>query len=92
MMSQCHSSTKNTECTLNACKRKAGNDMTSHTQMEYTDTQMSTINPHIAKAYRTNIHYGSRYAVTSVGDAMKKAEECYLKDLYVQVGLEKDRF
>ena len=52
---------------------------------------MSAINPHIAKALRTNIHYGSRYAATSVGDAMKKAEECYLKDLYVRAGLEKDR-
>ena len=52
---------------------------------------MSTINPHIAKALRTNIHYGSRYTATSVGDAMKKAEECYLKDLYARAGLEKDR-
>ena len=60
-------------------ERKAVNDMTSHTQMEL---YMSAINPHIAKALRTNIHYGSRYATTSVGDAMKKAEECYLKVLY----------
>ena len=52
---------------------------------------MSAINPHIAKALRTNINYGSRYATTSVGDVIKKAEECYLKDLYVQPGLEKDR-
>ena len=52
---------------------------------------MSTINPHIAKAFRTNIHYGSRYATTSVGDVKKKAEECYLKDLYTRAGLEKDR-
>ena len=64
------------------------NEMISHTQMEL---YMSAINPHIAKALRTNIHYGSRYAATSVGDAMKKAEECYLKDLYAQAGLEKDR-
>ena len=69
-------------------ERKAVNDMMSHTQMEL---YMSTINPHIAKALRTNIHYGSRYATTSVGDAMKKAEECYLKDLYAWAGLEKDR-
>ena len=69
-------------------ERKAVNDMTSHTQMEL---YMSAINPHIAKALRTNIHYGSRYTATSVGDAMKKAEECYLKDLYAQAGLEKDR-
>ena len=64
--------------------------MMSHrsTQMEL---YMSTINPHIAKALRTNIHYGSRYATTSVGDMMKKAGECYLKDLYAQVGLKKDR-
>ena len=60
-------------------ERKAVNDMTSHTQIEL---YMSAINPHIAKALRTNIHYGSRYATTSVGDAMKKAEECYLKVLY----------
>ena len=60
-------------------ERKAVNDMMSHTQMEL---YMSTINPYIAKALRTNIHYGSRYATTSVGDAMKKVEECYLKDLY----------
>ena len=60
-------------------ERKAVNDMTSHTQMEL---YMSAINPHIAKALRTNIHYGSRYTATSVGDMMKKAEECYLKDLY----------
>ena len=60
-------------------ERKAVNEMTSHTQMEL---YISTINPHIAKALRTNIHYGSRYAATSVGDAMEKAEECYLKDLY----------
>ena len=60
-------------------ERKTVNEMTSHTQMEL---YMSAINPHIAKALRTNIHYGSRYAATSVGDAMKKAEECYLKDLY----------
>ena len=69
-------------------ERKTVNEMTSHTQMEL---YMSAINPHIAKALRTNIHYGSRYAVTSVGDAMKKAEECYLKDLYTRAGLEKDR-
>ena len=61
-------------------ERKAVNDMTSNTQMEL---YMSAINPHIAKALRTNIHYGSRYAATSVGDVMKKAKECYLKDLYV---------
>ena len=61
-------------------ERKAVNEMTSHTQLEL---YMSAINPHIAKALRTNIHYGSRYAATSVGDAMKKAEECYVKDLYV---------
>ena len=52
-------------------ERKAVNEMTSHTQMEL---YMSAINPHIAKALRTNIHYGSRYATTSVGDVMKKAE------------------
>ena len=69
-------------------ERKTVNEMMSHTQMEL---YMSTINPHIAKALRTNIHYGSRYAVTSVGDAMKKAEECYLKDLYTRAGLDKDR-
>ena len=54
-------------------ERKTINEMTSHMQMEL---YMSAINPHIAKALRTNIHYGSRYAATSVGDAMKKAEEC----------------
>ena len=69
-------------------ERKTVNEMTSHPQMEL---YMSAINPHIAKALRTNIHYGSRYAATSVGDAMKKAEECYLKDFYVPAGLEKDR-
>ena len=69
-------------------ERKAVNDMTSHTQMEL---YMSAINPHIACVLRTNIHYGSRYATTSVGDVMKKAEECYLKNFYVQAGLEKDR-
>ena len=45
--------------------------MTSHKQM---DLYMSTINPHIAKALRTNIHYGSRYISTSVGDGIKKTE------------------
>ena len=69
-------------------ERKTVNEMTSHTQMEL---YMSAINPHIAKALRTNTHYGSKYATTSVGDAMKKAEECYLKDLYAWAGLEKDR-
>ena len=69
-------------------ERKAVNNMMSHTQMEL---YMSAINPHIAKALRTNIHYGFRYAATSIGDSMKKAEECYLKDLYTQAGLEKDR-
>ena len=64
---------------IKCLERKTVNEMTSHTQMEL---YMSTINPHIAKALRTNIHYGSRYAATSVGDALKKAEECYLKDLY----------
>ena len=69
-------------------ERKTVNEMTSHMQIEL---YMGAINPYIAKALRTNIHYGSRYAATSVGDAMKKAEECYLKDLYTQAGLEKDR-
>ena len=69
-------------------ERKTVNEMTSHMQMEL---YMSAINPHIAKALKTNIHYGSKYATTSVGDVMKKAEECYLKDLYAQAGLEKDR-
>ena len=73
---------------IECLERKTINEMTSHTQMEL---YMSAINPHIAKALRTNIHYGSRYAATSVGDAMKKAEECYLKDLYAWAGLEKDR-
>ena len=67
MMSQSHSSTKNIE----PLERKAVNDMMSHKQMEL---YMSTINPHIAQILRTNIHYGSRYIITSVGDAMKKAE------------------
>ena len=69
-------------------ERKAVNEMTFHTQMEL---YMSAINPHIAKALRTNIHYGSRYTATSVGDEMKKAEESYLKDLYTRAGLEKDK-
>ena len=69
-------------------ERKTVNEMTSHTQMEL---YMSAINPHIAKALRINIHYGSRYAATSVGAAMKKAEECYLEDLYARAGLDKDR-
>ena len=69
-------------------ERKTINEMTSHMQMEL---YMSAINPHIAKALRTNILYGSTYAATSVGDAMKKAEECYLKDLYAWARLEKDR-
>ena len=73
---------------IECLERKTVNEMMSHTQMEH---YMSAINPHIAKALRTNIYYGSRYAATSVGDAMKKAEECYLKDLYVWAGLEKDR-
>ena len=63
-------------------------EMTSHTQIKL---YMSTINPHITKALRTKIHYGSRYAATSGGHVMKKAEECYLKDLYATAGLEKDR-
>ena len=67
MMSQCHSSTKNIE----HLERKAVNDMMSHKQMEL---YMSTINPHIAKALRTNIHYGSRYITTSVVDVIEKAE------------------
>ena len=69
-------------------ERKAVNDKMSHTQMEL---YMSAINPHIAKALRTKIHYGSIYTATSVGDAMKKAKEYYLKDLYMRAGLEKDR-
>ena len=73
---------------IKCLERKAVNEMTSHTQMEL---YMSAINPHIAKALRTNIHYSSRYTATSVDDAMKKAEECDLKDLYAQAGLEKDR-
>ena len=73
---------------IECLERKAVNNMTSHTQMEL---YMSAINPHIAKALRINIHYRSRYTATSVGDAMKKAEECYLKDLYARAGLEKDR-
>ena len=73
---------------IECLERKAVHDMTSHTHMEL---YMSAINPHIAKALRTNIYYGSRYVATSVGDGMKKAEECYLKDLYTRVGLEKDR-
>ena len=67
MMSRCHSSTKNNEL----FERTALNDMMSHKQMEL---YMKTINPHIAKALRTNIHYGSRYIATSVGDVIEKAE------------------
>ena len=67
MMSRYHSSTKNIE----HLERTAVNDMTSHKQMELS---MSTINPHIAKALRTNIHYGSRYIATSAGDVIEKAE------------------
>ena len=69
-------------------ERKTVHEMTSHTQMEL---YISTINPHITKALRTNIHYRCKYTATSVGDAMKKAEKCYLKDLNLQAGLEKDR-
>ena len=67
MMSQSNSSIKNIE----HLERTVVNDMTSHKQME---VYMSTINPHIAKALRTNIHYGSRYITTSVGDVIEKAE------------------
>ena len=67
MMSRYHSSTKNIE----HLERTVVNDMMSHKQMEL---YMSTINPHIAKALRTNIHYGSRYIATSVGDVIEKAE------------------
>ena len=35
--------------------------------------------------------FENKHPATSVGDAMKKAEECYLKDIYAQAGLEKDR-
>ena len=73
---------------IECLERKTINEMTSHTQKQL---YMSAINPHIAKALRMNIHYGSRYVATSVSDAMKKAEECYLKDLYTWAGLEKDR-
>ena len=73
---------------IDCLQRKAVNDITSHTQMEL---YMSAINPYIAKALRTNIHYGSSCTATSVGDVMMKAEECYLKDLYARAGLEKDR-
>ena len=73
---------------IECLERKTVNEMMSHTQMEL---YMSAINPHIAKALRINIHCGSRYAATSVGDAMKKAEECYLEDLYTRAGLDKDR-
>ena len=73
---------------IECLERKAVNNMTSHTQMEL---YMSAINHHIAKALTTNTYCRSRYTTTSVGDAMKKAEECYLKDLYTRAGLEKDR-
>ena len=67
MMSQCHSSTKNIE----HLERKAVNDIMSHKQMKL---YISTINPHIAKALRTNIHYGSRYITTLEDDVIEKAE------------------
>ena len=67
MMSRSNSSTKNIE----HLEKTVVNDMTSHKQMEL---YMSTINHHIAKALRTNIHYGSRYIATSVDDVIEKAE------------------
>ena len=67
MMRRCHSSTKNIE----HLERTVVNDMTSHKNMEL---YMSTKNPHIAKALRTNIPYGSRYITTSVGDVIEKTE------------------
>ena len=49
---------------IECLERKTVNEMTSHTQMEL---YISAINPHIAKALRTNIHYRSRYVATVVG-------------------------
>ena len=73
---------------IECLERRTVYEMMSHTQMEL---YLSAINPHIAKALRTNIHYASKYVATSVEDAMKKVEECYLKDLYVRAGLEKNK-
>ena len=49
---------------------------------------LESIKPSISKGIKGNRFYGNKYAPTTLGDAMKKAEEAYLKDIYVWGGRE----
>ena len=44
---------------------------------------LESIKPSISKGIKGNRFYGNKYAPTTLGEAMKKAEEAYLKDIYV---------
>ena len=49
---------------------------------------LECIKPSISKGIKGNRFYGNKYAPTTLGEAMKKAEEAYLKDVYVRGGNE----
>ena len=47
---------------------------------------LESIKPSISKGIKGNRFYVNKYAPTMLGDAMKKAEEAFLKDIYVLGG------
>ena len=49
---------------------------------------LESIKPSISKGIKGNRFYGNKYASTTLGEAMKKAEEAILKDIYVWGGRE----
>ena len=51
---------------------------------------LESIKPSISKSIKGNRFYGNKYAPSTLGEAMKKAEECHLKDVYVRGGWNDD--
>ena len=49
---------------------------------------LNSIQPKIAKSIKSNIFYKSKHAPTTLGEAMKKAEENYMKEIYTSGGNE----
>ena len=51
---------------------------------------LESIKPSISKSIKGNRFYGNKYAPSTLGEAMKKAEQCHLKDMYVRGGWNDD--
>ena len=68
---------------VNRVDQKEVDSITAVLQMQM---YLNSIQPKIAKSIKGNIFYKSKHAPTTLGEAMKKAEENYMKEIYTSGG------